>query len=204
MLKKLALLLGATVALSNSAQAQTWSRTSPDCYNWVAGSWDLCTGAYDLSGGKNVNGTNGQDFADFLEGQMWADNSAPNAFDKAFTQQISYVSLIDDNATVGQWTLQGVDNTSGTITATNFTGPFILGLKASNTASFYYFSSYSAPITFNTIGSGTNNRGTAQDLSGIRIFTVASQPVRVPEPASFTLVAAGLAGLAVVARRRKA
>lgn len=94
--------------------------------------------------------------------------------------------------------------TSGTL---NFdsavSGRIVIGLKAANQHSFYYFD-LAAPVTSlsfdTTAGIATNVRGKAQNLSHAILY--AGSPLPVPEPASWALLAAGLGVIGAIARRR--
>jgi hypothetical protein len=94
--------------------------------------------------------------------------------------------------------------TSGTL---NFdsavSGRIVIGLKAANQHSFYYFD-LAAPVTSlsfdTTAGIATNVRGNAQNLSHAILY--AGSPLPVPEPASWALLAAGLGVIGAIARRR--
>ncbi|WP_434478343.1 PEP-CTERM sorting domain-containing protein [Gemmatimonas sp.] len=65
----------------------------------------------------------------------------------------------------------------------------------------YHYASYQGAISFTTIGSATDGQGNAQGLSGIRVFSGPSH--LVPEPSSVLLLASGIVGMGVVARRRR-
>lgn len=107
------------------------------------------------------------------------------------------------------------NNPAGSISGSlNFdtpeTGLFVVGLKASNTFSFYLYNGGAtgiSSVSFNTIGSGTNNQGIAQGLSHATLYRSNGSQVNVnavvPEPSTYALMAAGLAGLALVRRKRQ-
>jgi len=127
----------------------------------------------------------------------------------------------------GPFTSNPNQASSGTLT---FDGPqtglFVLGIKAANRFSFYMFDggvSGMASIPFSTKGTATNKRLIAQNLSHSVLYedaTVVLQspvpkastfeaptiPVQsiVPEPSTYALIAAGLVGIIVAARRRRA
>ncbi|WP_353266237.1 hypothetical protein [Gemmatimonas sp.] len=102
-MKKAFLVFALALAVPMSSAHAQWTRTSPNRYAWIS-NWDLCTGAYGVT---NLNSSNGQSFSDFLETELWADKVGTNVFDQPFPSQITYESLIDANATVGNWTLSG-------------------------------------------------------------------------------------------------
>jgi hypothetical protein len=88
---------------------------------------------------------------------------------------------------------------TGTITfLAPFSGPFVVALKAGSGLGYYYFQSgtYST-MTYNTTDYPPNSAG----LSHATVYGGSS--TTVPEPATFGLVAAGMIGLAGVARRRR-
>ena len=108
------------------------------------------------------------------------------------------------------------NNPAGSISGTlNFdnpmTGLFVVGLKASNTFSFYLYNggvSGINSVNFNTIGSGTNEQGIAQGLSHATLYTATggstvSTNAVVPEPSTYALMTAGLAALGFFSRKRR-
>lgn len=82
------------------------------------------------------------------------------------------------------------ETTEGTLTfKTAQFGLFGISLKAANSFSLYLFDGGTTGITsidFETIGTSTNRRGMAQDLSHASFFAFTSddEPIQVPEPAA--------------------
>jgi hypothetical protein len=100
---------------------------------------------------------------------------------------------------------------SGSLNFDNpMTGLFVVGLKGANTYSFYLYNGGVAGIssvTFNMIGSSTNDHGIAQELSHAALYTANGGTVGtnavVPEPSTYMLMGAGLAALGFAARKRR-
>ncbi len=95
--------------------------------------------------------------------------------------------------------------TSGTVAFDNLvTGPFVIGVKAADRHSFYLFDGGIAGILsvpYESIGTSTNAKGLAQDVSHLGLYRGAGTVV--PEPSTYALMGTGLMGLAGLARRRR-
>ncbi|MEO7520896.1 MAG: PEP-CTERM sorting domain-containing protein [Gemmatimonas sp.] len=181
------LMLGAGLMLPNVASAQTCSdMTSLPAY--VA-----CSGAFGGNIGDNNN----------LSAEL---SFLSSTFGPTFTYQGQ-----TGDAGSGPFANNPAGNTSGTLTFDNpIAGLFVVGLKASSSYSFYLYDggvSGVSAVTFNTIGSGTNVQGSAQELSHATLYTAGEGGVStnavVPEPSTYMLMGAGLAGLGLASRRRR-
>jgi hypothetical protein len=106
-----------------------------------------------------------------------------------------------DDAGFGPFTSNPM-TTAGTLTFDSpIAGPFAISLKASNQFSLYYYDASHtsvASLLFNTIGSGVNDQGNAQDLSHASLYVTP-----IPEPEIFAMMMAGLGLMGFIARRRK-
>jgi PEP-CTERM motif len=121
----------------------------------------------------------------------------------------------------GTWTYEGksddtangpfTDNptsTSGTLTFDSpISGVFVIGLKAGDNYSYYYFdagvSSISSLSFDTTAGVATNAQGMAQALSHAALYVGEGVVPGIPEPETYALMLAGLGAITWVARRRR-
>jgi aspartyl-tRNA synthetase len=97
--------------------------------------------------------------------------------------------------------VSGPGSTGGSFSISpTVSGPFAIALKAANAFSLYYYDSSVtnvASLIYSTAGTAVNNNGKLQNLSHATLY----QPV--PEPETYAMMLAGLAGLGFIARRRK-
>jgi hypothetical protein len=122
-----------------------------------------------------------------------------------FGGSFTYAGKSDDGGH-GPFTSSPSGATNGTLTFdTPIVGNFVIGLKAANNYSYYFFNAVSSisSLTFDsTSGVATNKHGIAQGLSHASLYVQSLQPV--PEPETYALMLAGLASVVFVSRRRKA
>ena len=131
-------------------------------------------------------------------------NIAPGQVNTATFDGITYdlVGSTDD-AGAGPFTIDMAGATGGLLTFDAVQkGKFVLGLKGGPDFSLYLFDGGSAGITqlsFDTLGITKGNGRPGPGLSHAALFTAA-----VPEPETYALMLAGLAGVGFMARRRRA
>jgi PEP-CTERM motif len=183
----------ALLALAGAPAHAVLTVSTPDC---AAGNTDTnpgyvtCLGSFDLSTGNVDNDL----------GSVMATLGLPSGTD--------YFNS-DNAATAGNPFASVVGGaTSGTITFDNAqTGTFWLALKSATQASFYKFdgSTVAGGITslgFDTLGTSLNKRGIAQNLS--HAGYIGTPTPAVPEPETYAMMLAGLAGIGFLSRRRRA
>jgi hypothetical protein len=133
-----------------------------------------------------------------------AGNISPGQVDTATFAGYGTFNLVgkSDDAAAGPFTVDPGNVGSGTLSFdTPQFGYFVLGLKGGPDYSLYLFNGGSTGITslnFDTLGITTGGGRAGPGLSHAALFTNA-----VPEPDTYALLLAGLAGVGFVARRRR-
>lgn len=141
----------------------------------------------------------------FLNSTAWKTYANP-----AITQTLGTLTYVG-NQDVGGNLISGNINVLGLVG--NSIDAFVLGLKGSNSASFYSFSGgASANFAFSMIGSATNPNGASRQSptspsgsSRVAAVATTASPATAAraEPSSYGLALAGLAALGVATIRRR-
>jgi hypothetical protein len=218
MLKKVAVIAGLLFAVERAeAQGAVFNPTnegSPFCYD----AYGIANTTYRMSWatscrGAFVGNTNNTGLTTWLNTAFggWAPtNSAPyyQSFAGSLTLNLTYVGETGDQNN-GPFSSFTNNQTVGTV---NFDGllanrRYILGIKAGPQMSFYLFNSNVVAgnsLVFNTAGTKVNgNDFQAMSHASLWLDNTLITTTTTPEPSTYILMAAGLAGIGIAARRRK-
>ena len=183
--------LAAIALLAPKAASAQLTLLSPNCANGNALTFmnaTSCTGGYDKN---NLQAS----VAPLVIAKLNAD----------FGSVWSLLGSSDAAGTFGPFTTNP-SGITGTLTFdTPLAGPFVLALKAGDQFSLYYFLNNGAPlasVNYTTAGTNLNRKGVPNGLSHASLYS-ATNFAPVPEPSTYALLASGLIGLGVVARRRR-
>ena len=188
------LALASLVVMPSRAAAQSLTLTTPAC---TAGNSLATLGATSCRG--SFDGNNKNQNAGVLA-------ELANA---AFFPGTETLLGSSDDAGFGPFT-GNPSGATGTLTFDALlTGPFVLILKASNNFSIYYIPNAGPgvmSVNYTTAGTSVNAQGIPQGLSHATLYrsTGAGNFNVVPEPSTYALLASGMLGLGIFARRRRA
>lgn len=194
--------IAASIAVSFFAASA--AQAAPDC-EAASFTFSSCAGSYTLGRGQN-DVTNGG--ANDLATQLLNDDDIFGALDWTFGAK--YDGKRSGDASTG-FSVAGLNQTSGSFGFSNIdlaTTDLAVSLKSAQGFSLYYFAAGTiadaSAIAWDTAGTSTNSKGTAQALSHLSYYTRIAKPptvAKVPEPAAMAgLLAVGMA--AVLQRRR--
>jgi len=184
------------MALAVPARAYTLTE-DPNCAVAVGvfnPSYTDCKGAYLLEGGEN-DVTDGA--ADNIVNQLL------NVDDVFGTSGgWTFLGKTDDSSTSPEFTLTGLNATTGTLEITGISLPakIVVSFKAADSFSLYLWNPLNDPglIEWATSGTATNRNGGVQGLSHASVYWMENgtvPPQQTPEPGTIVLMGSGLAGL---------
>jgi PEP-CTERM motif len=195
-----ALLLGPSVTHAATIFSDNFDSYAPDQLNWVPpglSGWTVTGGSVDLhgaGGGYDVLPGNGS-YVD-LDGSSFASGLFLNSVN--LTGGTTYLLSFDLSGSQRGIHTDTVDVNFGSATASyllNSTDPF-------STFTLNFTPSSDGVYSLSYLNAGGDNRGAF--LDNVSVSSVPGAVSNVPEPETYTMLLAGLAMMALVARRRRA